>query len=160
MELILLKGKEKSGKTTTAKMVYEDLKKKVREKPTYIELDDDLEEGEKGNDFKAILKIQNTIVHIISRGDERIYFNDHIFPQYNRTTNVDILILCVRTDEEDGRICKSMEEFVMDNFSNIVNKKTDFQMDYVEKQNDCKEIIEAKKKTAEKIVEYIYEVIQ
>lgn len=159
MELILLKGKKDSGKTTTAKMVYEDLKKEAEEEPIYIELDDDLEDNEKGDDFKAIIKIQNKIVHIISRGDARNYFRDHIFPQYDKNTNVEILILCVRTEEQDARINGPMEDFVINWFNNIIEKKTYFQMNFVKNADDCKGIIEAKKETAQEIVKYIIDEI-
>lgn len=158
MKLILLKGKDDSGKTTTAAFVHDELLKKGAYKKYYKELHEDYKRGEKGWDFRSELEFEDKIIHIISRGDERNYFNDHIFPQYDRTTNVDVLILCVRIDEKDARISNSMEEFVMNKFSNIIDKRIDFQMEYVEKKDD-KEIIEAKKKTAQEIVKYIIDEI-
>ena len=69
------------------------------------------------------------------------------------------IILCVRTEEQDARINGPMEDFVINWFNNIIEKKTYFQMNFVKNADDCKGIIEVKKETAQEIVKYIIDEI-
>jgi len=67
MHIIILEGKDNSGKTTTLKIVYEYLKllnANVEDGPNFIE-DSDI------GDFQAVLSFQKKIVAIFTKGDKQ-----------------------------------------------------------------------------------------
>lgn len=167
MELILLKGKDDAGKTNTAACVYNIL---VKEKAFVkkLELKNNLLNfGEIGWDFRSELELENKIIHIISEGDTKIFFRENIF-KYKQNDNVDFLVICVRTEEkEENKVEEKLEEkdkskkplydFVLNEFKNYHIKE--FTPEYVENADDCKGIIEAKKRTAQEIAKYIIDEI-
>jgi hypothetical protein len=97
LHIIILEGKDNSGKTTTLKMVYEFLKilnANVEDGPNYI---DDSDIG----DFQAVLSFQNKLVAIFTKGDKQKdcynaideYSTKKYAIKKNAKRNVDVLII-------------------------------------------------------------------
>lgn len=88
MKIIMLKGPDNSGKTTTLNLVYDELVKRNAAVKFKVEL------GWKGDDFASILNYNNKTVAIFSMGD---YVDDiKRAIEYFDHKSVDILIIANR----------------------------------------------------------------
>ena len=164
MEIIVLKGREKSGKTTTTALIHNLLLEKgfeckkmnydssVNSEIQKIEIENEVK------DFSSEFEFENKKIHIFSEGDRKKYFNEHILPYSKKCNEVDVLVICVRIDFKDKRWKYLLEDVVKEVFKDCNRKE--FSPKYLNEYNDKNEMIAAKKETAAKIVDYIYEVIQ
>lgn len=153
MELILLKGKEDAGKTTTAAMVHDKLVKRGAYEKEYIELHKKYKRGEKGWDFRSELELKNKIIHIISEGDEVKFFNNNILNYKEESSQdniVDVLVICVRTEKSNQDI-GIYYELVKKHFVDYLKEENGF---YINREG-----LDKKEKIADEIAEHICNII-
>ena len=152
MKLIIIRGKKDSGKTTISKLVCRELIEKKAEKICCEDLNESASVGDVAWDFASVLKINGKIVVIISRGDYHEKLKDDMEKYIGRNPNI-MLVCAGLTNHKTYNMLKQ-------DFKNYMNESKEFTPKYLNKYNSEDEMISAKKETAEKIVEYIYEVIQ
>jgi len=162
MEIIVLKGREKSGKTTTTALVHNlllekgiECKKIDCDNSVYTETQK-IKIENKIKDFSSKFEFENKKILIFSEGDRKNYFNEYILPYSKECNKIDVLVMCVRMNYKRWKI--QLYEEVKEKFKNCNIKE--FTPKYLDKYNSEDEMLAAKKETAEEIVEYIYEVIQ
>ena len=97
MKIIMLKGKDNSGKTTTLNLVYDELVNNKNAKVcSYVKL------GWKGDDFACTLAYKNLKVAIFSMGD---YVEDiKRAIEHYRHTSADVLIIANRNKSQFDKL--------------------------------------------------------
>lgn len=150
-KIIIIRGKQNTGKTTTSGLVYKELLKLSDKNHTFNNkeaIQDSLIYDKEGNtiDFTAILNCKNKKIGFASAGDVA---NDlHISIKILIALNVDIIICCARSRNVKG----SAYRMIFDDFSSkndiISNIFTAF-------SNNIENKINAKSEVVNKIIDTI-----
>ncbi|MEY3498425.1 MAG: hypothetical protein RL308_94 [Bacteroidota bacterium] len=115
-DLIIIRGQQQSGKTTTTGMVYQALlrlSEPEHEFDNRLVSKDSLRFNSHGStmDFTAILTVKNKRIGIVSEGDIADFVRPKLRTIINR--NVDIIICCARTRDRSG----STYRMILDEFA-------------------------------------------
>ena len=121
MELIIIRGAQDSGKTTTAALVHN----KLVENGAVVKLlqlkDNIFDAGQYTRDFQSVLDVEKKRIIIISEGDDDDTLYDNM-EWYNNEYRPDIMVVCARTYNRSGSSYRMNTE----HFSNSMRKKTSF----------------------------------
>lgn len=134
-EIIIIRGMQNSGKTTTSGLIYQELFKKSKPNHTFnnkIVATESLLFNEKGEtkDFIAVLEIEGIKIGIISEGDEA----DPLKTRLNDMLKIkmEIIICCARSKNMKG----SSYRMIIDEFSKSNNITNIFITDYRNKSSE------------------------
>lgn len=149
MELIIIRGAQDSGKTTTASLVHN----KLVENGATVKLlqmkDNILDVGQYTRDFQSVLDVEKKRIVIISEGDD----DDTLYEKmewYNNEYRPDIIVVCARTYNRLGSSYRMLTEY----YSNAMREENEFWTEYAD---DPTKTVEAKFPIVERIVNRIYE---
>lgn len=150
MELIIIRGAQDSGKTTTAALVHN----KLVENGATVKLlqmkDNILDAGQYTRDFQSVLDVEKKRIIIISEGDDDDTLYDNM-EWYNNEYRPDIMVVCARTYNRSGSSYRMLTEY----FSNAMREENEFWAEYAD---DPTKTVEAKFPIVERIVNRIYEI--
>lgn len=152
MEIILIRGKENAGKTTTAGMLHDKLAKKATKRYLFDDYNTEIEEFQYDvngvrMDFKSILVINGKIIVIITAGDEvwRLMINITFIIKFVKETlemDIDVLITCGRSSNRLGSAYqKLIEHFPKSKLSEIFVSRVEEENMNFEKQAAVNKII-------------------
>ena len=150
MELIIIRGAQDSGKTTTAALVHN----KLVEDGATVKLlqmkDNILDAGQYTRDFKSVLDVEKKRIVIISEGDKNDALYDNM-EWYNNEYRPDIMIVCARTYNRSGSSYRMLTEY----FSNAMREENEFWTEYADNPTKA---VEIKIPIVEQIVNRIYKI--
>lgn len=147
MELIIIRGRQNDGKTTTASMLHNELVARsnavrlLKIDGYYIPV------GNEVRDFRSVIDIKGKRIAIISAGDEDDVLKEKmegLIYEYRP----DILVVCARAQDREG----SAYRMLKDNYGNLIKTENEFWTEWVEDPN---KIMEAKRSIVQKIVNRI-----
>ena len=149
MELIIIRGRQNDGKTTTATLLHNTLVGRSSAVRLLKTNGDYLSVGQNLCDFKSVIDLGRKRVAIISAGDVDDTLNeemDDLIMMYRP----DILVVCARTRDYPGSSYRMLNE----KYRNNMNPENEFWVDYTD---DSGLMLEAKRTVAEKIANRIEE---
>lgn len=147
MELIIIRGRQNDGKTTTVTMLHNALVgqstavRLVKTNGDYLPVWDEV------IDFRSVIDLGKTRVAIISAGDD----DDTVAKEMEEIIyeyRPDILVVCARAYDREG----STYRMLKDNYGDIMKPENEFWTEYVEDQS---RLMEIKRNLVEKIVNSI-----
>lgn len=150
MELIIIRGAQDSGKTTTAALIHNRLVEDGATVKLLQMKDNILDVGQYVRDFQSVLDVEKKRIVIISEGDKNDALYDNM-EWYNNEYRPDIMIVCARTYNRSGSSYRMLTEY----FSNAILEENEFWTEYAD---DPTKTIEAKSPVVERIVHRIYEI--
>ena len=150
MELIIIRGAQDSGKTTTAALIHNRLVEDGATVKLLQMRDNILDVGQYVRDFQSVLDVEKKRIVIISEGDKNDALYDNM-EWYNNEYRPDIMIVCARTYNRSGSSYRMLTEY----FSNAIREENEFWPEYAD---DPTKTIEAKSPVVERIVHRIYEI--
>lgn len=150
MELIVIRGAQNSGKTTTAALVHNRLVENGATVKLLQMKDNILDAGQYTRDFQSVLDVEKKRIVIISEGDDDDTLYDNM-EWYNNEYRPDIMIVCARTYNRSGSSYRMLTEY----FSNAMREENEFWTEYAD---DPTKTVEAKFPIVERIVRHIYEI--
>lgn len=150
MELIIIRGRQDDGKTTTATMLHNELVNRssaVR----FVKINGDhIPVGNEVQDFRSVIDLGKKRVAIISAGDD----DDALKEEMEKLLMVyrpDILVVCARAYDRSGSSYRMLTE----NYGDIMKDENEFWTEYTD---DPTMAFDAKRKVVEKIVNRINEI--
>ena len=150
MELIIIRGAQDSGKTTTAALVHN----KLVENGATVKLlqmkDNILDAGQYTRDFQSVLDVEKKRIVIISEGDndDALYESMEWLDDEYRP---DIMVVCARTYNRSGSSYRMLTEY----YSDAMHEGNEFWVEYAD---DATKTIETKIPIVEQITNRIYEI--
>ena len=150
MELIVIRGAQNSGKTTTAALVHNRLVENGATVKLLQMKDNILDAGQYTRDFQSVLDIEKKRIVIISEGDD----DDTLYEKmewFENEYRPDIMVVCARTYNRSGSSYRMLTEY----FSNAMREENEFWTEYAD---DPTKTVEAKFPIVERIVNRIYEI--
>lgn len=150
MELIIIRGAQDSGKTTTAALVHN----KLVENGATVKLlqmkDNILDAGQYTRDFQSVLDVEKKRIVIISEGDD----DDALYESMEWLDDEyrpDIMVVCARTYNRSGSSYRMLTEY----YSDAMHEGNEFWVEYAD---DATKTIETKIPIVEQITNRIYEI--
>ena len=131
MELIIIRGRQDDGKTTTATMLHNELVARSNAVRLLKTNGDYLPVNNEVRDFRSVIDIKEKRIAIISAGDVDDVLNeemDELIYEYRP----DILVVCARAYDRDGSAYRMLKE----NYGNSMKEENEFWIEWTENQND------------------------
>ncbi|MDY6394673.1 MAG: hypothetical protein SPK52_01785 [Synergistales bacterium] len=147
MEIIIIRGRQNDGKTTTATMLHNELVVRsnavrlLKTNGNYLPVGNDV------RDFRSVIDIKENRIAIISAGDVDDVLNkemEELIYKYRP----DILVVCARAQDREG----SAYRMLKDNYGNLIKEENEFWTEWMENQTDA---MDAKRVVVERIVNRI-----
>lgn len=147
MEIIIIRGRQNDGKTTTATMLHNELVVRsnavrlLKTNGNYLPVGNDV------RDFRSVIDIKENRIAIISAGDLDDVLNkemEELIYKYRP----DILVVCARAQDREG----SAYRMLKDNYGNLIKEENEFWTEWMENQTDA---MDAKRVVVERIVNRI-----
>lgn len=155
MELILIRGKKNGGKTTTAALVNNYLKKDCKALERLFWLDKGLApvNGDNGetHDFHSVLTLANKTIVIISAGDDAPYLREEM-NKMKSDYQPDIMIVCARF-RSDNHTMKMIQSDFKEEYSHC--KQVILRYD---KSLERERLLETKRIKAKEVIEHIKQI--
>lgn len=149
MELIIIRGQQNGGKTTTATMLHNTLVGRSSAVRLLKTNGDYLSVGQDIFDFKSVIDLGKKRVAIISAGDVDDTLNEEM-EKLIEVYRPDILVVCARTKDYPGSSHRMLTEKYGDN----INPENVFRVDYTD---DPALMLDAKRAVVKKIANKIEE---
>lgn len=140
MELIIIRGRQNDGKTTTATMLHNDIVERgarvrlLRTNGNYLSI------GNWMVDFQSVLDLMKKRIVIISEGDDDKRLEDLM----NELTDIyrpDIVVVCARSYNREGSSYRMLTERYADIMVSENEFWTEFSEDHTQMQNIKKIVI-------------------
>lgn len=150
MELIIIRGTQDSGKTTTAALVHNRLVENGATAKLLQMKDNILDAGQYTRDFQSVLDVEKKRIVIISEGDD----DDTLYERMewlNDEYRPDIMVVCARTYNRSGSSYRMLTEY----YSDAMREENEFWVEYAD---DATKTIETKIPIVEQITNRIYEI--
>ena len=147
MELIIIRGRQSDGKTTTATMLHNALVGRSTAIRLLKTNGDYLPVWKDVIDFRSVIDIGKKRIAIISAGDD----DDSVATEMKELLyeyRPDIMVVCARAYDREGSTYRMLKE----NYSDIMKPENEFWTEYVEDQD---KVMEIKQGIVEKIVNTI-----
>ena len=147
MELIIIRGRQNDGKTTTATMLHNELVARSNAVRLLKTNGDYLPVGNEVLDFRSVIDIKEKRIAIISAGDSDDVLHEEmeeLIYQYRP----DIMVVCARALDREG----SAYRMLKDNYANLIKEENEFWTEWTEKRDDA---IIIKQSVVEKITNRI-----
>ncbi len=147
MEIIIIRGRQNDGKTTTATMLHNELVVRsnavrlLKTNGNYLPVGNDV------RDFRSVIDIKENRIAIISAGDVDDVLNEEM-EELIYKYRPDILVVCARAQDREG----SAYRMLKDNYGNLIKEENEFWTEWMENQNDA---MDAKRVVVERIVNRI-----
>ena len=147
MEIIIIRGRQNDGKTTTATMLHNELVVRsnavrlLKTNGNYLPVGNDV------RDFRSVIDIKENRIAIISAGDVDDVLNkemEELIYKYRP----DILVVCARAQDREG----SAYRMLKDNYGNLIKEENEFWTEWMENQTDA---MDATRVVVERIVNRI-----
>lgn len=132
MELIIIRGRQNDGKTTTATMLHNDLVARSTAVRLLKTNGDYLPVGNEVRDFRSVIDIKEKRIVIISAGDCDDVLNEEmeeLIYQYRP----DIMVVCARTQDRDG----SAYRMLKDNYADLIKEENEFWTEWTDNRDDA-----------------------
>ena len=147
MELIIIRGRQNDGKTTTATMLHNELVARSNAVRLLKTNGDYLPVGNEVRDFRSVIDIKDKRIAIISAGDVDDVLNEEM-EELIYEYRPDIMVVCARAQDREG----SAYRMLKDNYSTLVKEENEFWTEWVENPTDA---TKAKRAVVEKIANRI-----
>jgi|GEM_PF-5311577 len=147
MEIIIIRGRQNDGKTTTATMLHNELVVRsnavrlLKTNGNYLPVGNDV------RDFRSVIDIKENRIAIISAGDVDDVLNEEM-EELIYKYRPDILVVCARAQDREG----SAYRMLKDNYGNLIKEENEFWTEWMENQTDA---MDAKRVVVERIVNRI-----
>jgi thymidylate kinase len=150
MELIVIRGAQNSGKTTTAALVHNRLVENGATVKLLQMKDNILDAGQYTRDFQSVLDIEKKRIVIISEGDD----DDTLYEKmewFENEYRPDIMVVCARTYNRSGSSYRMLTEY----YSDAMHEENEFWVEYADSPTKT---IEIKLPIVELVTNRIYEI--
>lgn len=150
MELIIIRGTQDSGKTTTTALVHNRLVENGATVKLLQMKDNILDAGQYVRDFQSVLDVEKKRIVIISEGDD----DDALYESMEWLDDEyrpDIMVVCARTYNRSGSSYRMLTEY----YSDAMHEGNEFWVEYAD---DATKTIETKIPIVERITNRIYEI--
>lgn len=147
MELIIIRGRQNDGKTTTATMLHNELVAHCSAVRLLKTNGDYLSVGNDIRDFRSVIDIDKKRVAIISEGDVDDALKEEM-ERINYVFRPDIMVVCARAYNREGSSYRMLEENYGEHFK-------DENVFWTEKAEDLADALNAKRSVVNKIVKQI-----
>ena len=150
MELIIIRGRQNDGKTTTATLLHNVLieyganVKMVRTNGNYLSV------GTWMVDFQSVLDWGNKRIVIISEGDDKNRLSELMDGLIN-DYRPDIVVVCARSRDIDGSSYRMLTE----KYQDLIKPENEFWTQFVD---DYSRVMEVKRPIVELIINRIYNI--
>lgn len=147
MEIIIIRGRQNDGKTTTATILHNELVARsnavrlLKTNGNYLPVGNDV------RDFRSVIDIKEKRIAIISAGDVDDVLNEEM-EELIYKYRPDILVVCARAQDREG----SAYRMLKDNYGNLIKEENEFWTEWMENQTDA---MDAKRVVVERIVNRI-----
>lgn len=147
MEIIIIRGRQNDGKTTTATMLHNELVARsnavrlLKTNGNYLPVGNDV------RDFRSVIDIKENRIAIISAGDVDDVLNEEM-EELIYKYRPDILVVCARAQDREG----SAYRMLKDNYGNLIKEENEFWTEWMENKTDA---MDAKRVVVERIVNRI-----
>lgn len=147
MEIIIIRGRQNDGKTTTATMLHNELVARsnavrlLKTNGNYLPVGNDV------RDFRSVIDIKENRIAIISAGDVDDVLNEEM-EELIYKYRPDILVVCARAQDREG----SAYRMLKDNYGNLIKEENEFWTEWMENKTDA---MDAKCVVVERIVNRI-----
>lgn len=147
MELIIIRGRQNDGKTTTATMLHNELVARSDAVRLLKTNEYCLPVGNNVCDFSSVIDIEEKRVAIISEGDEADVLNKKM-EELIYVFRPDVMVVCARAYNREGSSYRMLEE----NYGEHIKNENVF---WTEKTEDFTDALNAKRSVVNKIVKQI-----
>jgi thymidylate kinase len=147
MELIIIRGRQNDGKTTTATMLHNELVARSTAVRLLKINGDYLPVGNEVLDFRSVIDIKEKRVAIISAGDSCDVLNEEM-EELIYKYRPDIMVVCARAQDREGSAYRMLKE----NYTDFIKEENEFWTEWAENPDDT---ITIKQSVVEKIVNRI-----
>ena len=147
MELIIIRGRQNDGKTTTATMLHNELVARSNAVRLLKTNGDHLPVGNDVCDFRSVIDIEKKRVAIISEGDEA----DVLYKKMEELIYVyrpDVMTVCARAYNREGSSYRMLEE----NYGELIKNENMF---WTEKTEDFADALNTKRNIVNESVKRI-----
>ena len=154
MEIIVIRGTENSGKTTSAKMAYDKLSQEADKVYLFNHYNDPInalqynEETGDVHDFKAVISVKGKIIVVITAGDEvwRLMLNIQFLIDFILKTfkaKIDVMICCGRSHNRKGSVYMTLKEkYPLSPIKEVWVHRVNIEEKQKQKQRAVKKIVE------------------
>lgn len=144
MELIIIRGRQNDGKTTTATMLHNELVARSNAVRLLKTNGDYLPVGIEVRDFRSVIDIKEKRIAIISAGDVDDILNEEM-EELIYEYRPDIIVVCARAQDREGSTYRMLKE----NYADLIKEENEFWTEWMDNPNDA---ITTKQKVVERIV--------
>lgn len=144
MELIIIRGRQNDGKTTTATMLHNELVARSNAVRLLKTNGDYLPVGIEVRDFRSVIDIKEKRIAIISAGDVDDILNEEM-EELIYEYRPDIIVVCARAQDREGSAYRMLKE----NYADLIKEENEFWTEWMDNPNDA---ITTKQKVVERIV--------
>ncbi|MBQ8704343.1 MAG: hypothetical protein IJ524_08230 [Bacteroidales bacterium] len=144
MELIIIRGRQNDGKTTTATMLHNELVAHSNAVRLLKTNGDYLPVGNEVRDFRSVIDIKEKRIAIISAGDVDDVLNEEM-KELIYEYRPDILIVCARAQDREGSAYRMLKE----NYADLIKEENEFWTEWTDNPNDA---MTTKQKVVDRIV--------
>ena len=144
MELIIIRGRQNDGKTTTATMLHNELVARSNAVRLLKTNGDYLPVGNEVRDFRSVIDIKEKRIAIISAGDVDDVLNDEM-EELIYEYRPDIFVVCARAQDREGFAYRMLKE----NYADLIKEENEFWTEWTDNPNDA---MTMKQKVVDKIV--------
>lgn len=144
MELIIIRGRQNDGKTTTATMLHNELVARSNAVRLLKTNGDYLPVGIEVRDFRSVIDIKEKRIAIISAGDVDDVLNEEM-EELIYEYRPDIMVVCARAQDREGSAYRMLKE----NYADLIKEENEFWTEWMDNPKDA---ITTKQKVVDKIV--------
>lgn len=144
MELIIIRGRQNDGKTTTATMLHNELVARSNAVRLLKTNGDYLPVGIEVRDFRSVIDIKEKRIAIISAGDVDDILNEEM-EELIYEYRPDIIVVCARAQDREGSAYRMLKE----NYADLIKEENEFWTEWMDNPSDA---ITTKQKVVERIV--------
>ena len=147
MELIIIRGRQNDGKTTTAMMLHNELVAHNTAVRLLKTNGDCLPVGNEVLDFRSVIDIKEKRIAIISAGDSDDVLSEEM-EELIYEYRPDIMVVCARALDREGSAYRMLKE----NYADLIKEENEFWTEWAENPDDA---ITIKQSVVEKIASRI-----
>lgn len=147
MELIIIRGRQNDGKTTTITMLHTELVARSNSVRLLKTNGDYLPVGNEVRDFRSVIDIKEKRIAIISAGDSDDVLNEEM-EELIYEYRPDIMVACARAQDREGSAYRMLKE----NYADLIKEENEFWTEWTENRDDA---ITIKQGVVEKIANRI-----